>query len=119
MENVAMNVAAIQGEDMDTKSEEKKIHIIVLTVLETIIYHISTGANLVNLSGLRLLILHLHSLQQLFSPLLLLLCRSPEQIMIISFIFKLLSRVSQLIVPCMGLFHVSVHFLLPLISLEF
>ena len=37
----------------------------------------------------------------------------------ISFIFKLLSCVSQLIVPCMGLFHVSVHFLLPLINLEF
>jgi len=68
---VILVVAAIQGKDVNT---EIKDHVIVLTIVETIIY-------LGKLSELRLLILHL-CLFQLLSPLLLLpLCRSPRKIL--------------------------------------
>ena len=47
VEDVDAVIAAIQGEDVDAKL---KVHIIVLTVIETIIYLISVGTSLVNLS---------------------------------------------------------------------
>ena len=57
VEDVAVIVIAIQGEDVDTKI---RIHVIMLNVVEIIIHQVSAGTSSVNLSGLRLLILHLH-----------------------------------------------------------
>ena len=59
------------------------------------------------------------SLQLLSPPLLLLLYRSPRHTIIIFFIFRLLSYLSQLIVLCMGLLQVWVHLLFSLIRFGF
>jgi len=71
-------VIAIQGEDVDT---EIRVHVIVLTVVETIIHLINDNTSLVNPSELRLLTLHIHLLQLLPPPLVLPLCRLSSQIM--------------------------------------
>lgn len=56
---VDVTVIAIQGEDMDMNMEIR-VHVIVLTVIKRIIHQISAVISSINLSGLRLLILHLH-----------------------------------------------------------
>ena len=68
---------------------------------ETIIDQISVETSSVYLSGLMLLILYV--LQLLHPLLLLLLCRTPNQIMSIFLSYKLLINRSQLILLCMGL----------------
>jgi len=107
-----MVVVVIQRVDVNVKI---RIYIIVLIVVVTIIHQISTETRSIKLSGLRLLILHLYPVELLSCPLLLPLCRFFRHTMIVFFSFRLLSHLSQLIVPCMSLLQVPLHFLLPLI----
>ena len=57
---------------------ETRVHVIMLTVAKIIIYQKSAETSLINLSGLRLLTLHLHLL---LPPLVLLLCNFFSQTM--------------------------------------
>ena len=82
VEDVDAIMAKIQGEDMDA---EIKIYVIVLIVIEIIIHLISEGTNLINLSGLRLLIYVVHLLQLLPPSLLLLLYRFFSHTISVSF----------------------------------
>ena len=101
VEDIAVVVAAIQREDMDA---EIRVHVIIFTVMETIIHQISVGTSLINLNGLKLLILHLLQLLSSLLKLLLLLCKSPSQTMNVFFSYKQLKHPNQLILSCMSLF---------------
>ena len=95
-----------------------RVHVIVLTIVETIKHQISDGTSSINVSGLGLLILvyiyfSYYLIQCCFY------CADLPRKLSVFFSHRLFRHRSQLILICVGLLQVRMRLLLTLISLEY